>query len=1069
MRRYLLLMGLYWLMGLNLAFGQGLSGTVLDSGTAAPIPGAWIKVVDRPLSTVSDRAGEFSLDLADGEYEIRFGGLGYQTQTLDVDIPVDGFTVALVQEEIALAGVEVLATGYQEIPKSRASGSFVSLDEELVQRRVSTNLVDRLEDVTSGLIINRSGDVGRDPISIRGRSTLGAYASPLIVVDNFPYDGELSDINPNDVESITVMRDAAAASIYGARAGNGVIVVTTKSGSRDSPTQVSFSANANWIQAMDPYWNPVLSVDDYIDVEQQLFEEGFYTSSENNVRNPVLSPVVETLILERDGIIGSQEANSLIQGYRDVDLREDISQYMLRPQLNQQYSLGISGGAKRHAYRIGLGLDQNREGTVGNDNSRMTLDLKNTFGLMDDKLTIGMGINGVRNRKEDQQMGISDLVFDPVGAVYPYAQLADDSGNPLPIYREYRQQFKQEAEAAGLHNWDFVPLEEIGRMPEVTLSNVWRLNTTISYQLNKDLSVDGLYQYWTDQQHRESQYAPESYMVRNMVNRFTAVDESGNLDKAVPDGGILDNSVRGSHSHSARIQAKYGHQWQKGWELHGLLGTELKAVRSEGHNTRYYGYNENRAISQPVDYISRFPVYDNPFGTAQIANVDGHSLTQDRFYSFYGNASLEYQKKYLLTVSARKDASNLFGVNANQRAVPLWSAGLGWTISEEDFYGWEQFPFLKLRLSYGYNGNVDRSLTAFTTARMVSFNPITRIPYAQIINPPNSELRWERIKIVNAGLDFESRSGSFKGSLEFYRKEGLDLIGTSSFAPSTGITLFTGNNASTLTTGYDLNLEYRKAFGNWQWSSVLLWSGLKEEVVSYENEIPVTTLLDYSASGQGGQYFPIEGRPLFGVYSLPWAGLDPDTGAPIGLLDGEKSQDYASLVNEASLESIIYNGPARPTTFGAFRNTVSYKGFSLSANISFRLGYYFKKTSVQYNSIMLGRGGHRDYGDRWQEPGDEGHTHIPSQPEARNTFRDTFYRNSAVLVESGDHVRLQDIRLGYALPKGWLSKASVRRAQLYLYANNVVMIWQAAEGNWDPDYGTSKPLRSIAVGINLDF
>ena len=1048
-----------------------ISGRVVDANSKEPLSGAMVTVYPDTLSVIADGNGRFSLDATVGSSVLTVRFLGYNSLDYSlIDSGSGSLLLEMLPSDMELGGVDVLATGYQMIPKERASGSFVSLNEELLDRRVSTNLLDRLEDVTSGLILNRSGDVGRDPISIRGRSTLGRFSQPLIVIDNFPYDGSMDDINPNDVASITVLRDAAAASIWGARAGNGVIVITTKSGRQDQPMKVSITANANWIQKADPYMEPNLTVAEFIAMEEQLFADGYYNSSLASASNPAVTPVVETRYQEREGLISEQEAAARIAAFKSYDLRKDIQEYLYRPQLNQQYSLGLSGGSSAHSYLISLGYDDQRLGEVGNSNERITMNVKNDFRFLDDRLGIQFGLYGVKSKQVDQNSGPGDLYFTSTQSMYPYARLADDRGSPLELTNRFSNSFKREAETMGLLDWGYIPLEEIGRNPTVAELDELRVNLGGAYRIVGGLNFKLLYQYWQQGRLTETTYAEDSYFARETVNLFTEFDENGNLIRNIPAGGILDGSNTASQSHSVRALMDYSLSWGGKWDLTSLAGMELKSLDFESKTFRYYGYDPDRASTQLVDYKTRFPQSNSPTATAVIPNVDGIGSGRDRFYSLFANAALSFDKRYLLTFSARKDASNLFGVDANQRAVPLWSAGLGWTLSEEKFYNWSSLPYVKLRLSYGYNGNVDRSLSAYTTAQIITNNYLTQLPYAQIINPPNGNLRWERIKITNLGLDLESRNGRISGTLEFYNKDGIDLIGQTPFAPSSGIQTFTGNTASTNTKGYDLQLETRNLTGGITWTSVLLLSGLKEEVTAFNMETSVSNLLNYGNSGQGGTYFPVVGRPLFGIYSLPWAGLNPETGAPRGLLDGEPSEDYRTMVNEASMESIIYHGPARPTTFGAFRNTIAYKGISLSANISFRFGYYFKRSSVQYSPILMGRGGHSDYSLRWQVPGDERTTQVPSMPENRDSFRDTFYRNSGVLVEDGDHIRLQDIRLGYSLPnrsRGVLS--GFDRAEVFLYANNLGLIWTATDTNLDPDFGWRQPRKSLAVGIQMEF
>tara|TARA_R110002012_G_scaffold208433_1_gene378499 strand:+ start:1264 stop:4446 length:3183 start_codon:yes stop_codon:yes gene_type:complete len=1047
-----------------------VSGKVLDTESEIGLPGVAVRVAGKTNGIVTDNEGEFRLQLDPGDYTLEFSFMGYGKTSVDIVVPVSApLLIRMAPADLELGAVEILATGYQEIPKSRASGSFVQVDQELVERKVSSNILDRLEDVTSGLIFNRTGDSGRDPISIRGRSTLGRFNQPLIVIDNFPFDGSLEDINPNDVASITVLKDAAAASIWGAQAGNGVIVITTKSGRAQEPMRVSLMANTNWIEPTDPFLAPNLAVTDYIAVETQLFESGFYNSTLTNANRPVVTPVVETLFLEREGMISEQESQSRLAQFRGYDLRNDLKRYLYQPQLNQQYSLGISGGSKIHGYRVGLGYDRNREEIQGNSNQRFTLDLKNNFSLLKDKLTVDLGFYGTRATRSDAQLSPSDLVFSTTTAMYPYARLADEAGNPLEVYREYNSIFKREAEAEGLLDWAFRPLEEYGKSVAESARNDWRINLASKYKLSNALGISALYQYWENQGLNETVNIEDSYFARNLINLYTQADEEGNLSYVIPKGAVYDVRKSRSQSHSARVLLDYNEKLGEHVRVDGLLGAELKSLHAMNFSNRYYGYNPDLSAVQPVDYINPFPRYTNPRSTARVPYVDNVSELTDRFYSGFANASVTYRNRYLLTASVRRDASNLFGVQTNQRAVPLWSAGAGWTLSEEDFYSWDKLAFLKFRLSYGYNGNVDRSLTAFTTAQLISFNSFIPASYALIRNAPNADLRWERIRISNLGMDFESKGGRIAGSLELYNKEGLDLIGESPYAPSSGITTFRGNNASTRTMGYDLTLSTKNLQGAFAWSTTFLISGMKEEVTRYESEVSINNLINYSISGQGGTYFPIEGRPLFGVYSLEWAGLNPENGNPMGMLDGQPSEDYRELINSADLESVIYHGPARPTSFGAIRNDFACKGFSLSVNISYRFGYFFRRESVQYDPILQGRGGHSDYALRWKNPGDEQITQIPSMPSARNSFRDQFYRNSSLLVEKGDHIRLQDIRLGYQVGKSQAFLSGIRNAEVFLYANNLGMIWKATESGLDPDFGFSGPLRSIAAGLQFDF
>ncbi|MFD2035475.1 SusC/RagA family TonB-linked outer membrane protein [Belliella marina] len=1030
-----------------------VSGFVYDSLTNEPIPGALVEINDLGKRVITGVEGEYSLSVGQGRHIVSVSFLGFEKRMSQINVPGQlKLDIYLVPGDLLMESVEVVSTGYQSLPKERATGSFVVLDKELVNRRVSTNLIDRMEDVTAGMIFNRSGPAS-DPISIRGRNTIFANTMPLVIVDGFPYDGPLENINPNDVESITVLKDAAAASIWGARAGNGVIVVTTKQGTVSKPA-VTFNSNINITESQDLFYRPQMSVTDVIEVEEMLFARGFYNASENSLNRPALSPVVETLIAEREGLISGGEAGSRIDAFRDMDSRRDLSRYYHRPSANQQYSLGITGGTSIHKYAISAGWDQNSENITGNSNSRKTLSINNNWNSRDGRLSMGLGVYYTKRSRD---------ITTEVPSMYLYETLADALGNPLPIIQKYNTRYVQSEAVAGLLDWSYVPLDEIGRHSNRNSSDDYRLNLSLGYKVLKGLKVEVLYQYWQNNSKGENFRDEALFSVRDQINIFTQTNPDGSLDRAVPMGGILDLNMVNSMSHTLRSQASYSKNWGN-HSINGIMGYEVKDFEALSNTTRYYGYDDQLGISRPVDNISRFRQFHNG-SLATIFPGIGHSGMVDRFLSYYTNVGYSYSGKYLVTVSARKDASNLFGVESNQRAVPLWSLGGGWVISEEDFFNLTSIPYVKLRASYGYNGNIDKSLTAFTTAQFftISGNALPSGELgANILNPSNPLLRWEKIRISNLALDFESRGGRLSGSVDVFKKVGEDLIGDAPIPTSTGFSRFRGNTANTESRGMDFELQTKNLVGNFKWQTNFMYSHLKEKVTKYFFK---GTAINYLELGN----LPFEGKPLFGMYSIPWAGLNPDTGDPMGFLDGEPSNSYSQILNSMTPESIQFHGSRRPTSFGAIRNTFQWNGFSLSINVSYRLGYYYRRESVRYQSILNGQGGHPDYADRWQVSGDEEFTSIPSMPSSVNILRDNIYNYSDILIERGDHIRLQDIRIAYNIKSSIIGNLPFRGAEIYTYANNLGILWKASKDPLDPDFRTMRPLRSIAAGIRLDF
>jgi TonB-linked SusC/RagA family outer membrane protein len=1034
--------------------GQGLvQGTVRSA--AGPLSGASIRVVGEALGTESDVAGKFSL-LVPAAGSLQVSHVGYRSRVVKASFKE---LVVILQAAGDTLQEVVFNTGYQNLSQERSTGSFTQVGPKQLNRRVSTDILGRLSDAVPGLIFNRVGNgaAGNNSISIRGTGTIKANPEPLIVVDNFPYDQDISNINPNDVESITVLKDAAAASIWGARAGNGVIVITTKKGRYFQPVTVSLNSNITFGAKPNQFYLPGMSAADYIGIEQKLFAAGFYNATETSVAKGPLTPVVELLIAKRDGKLS--DADARIAALKGLNVRNDYDRYFNRVSVNLQNSLSVSGGSSNQKYVIGAGYDRNLQNLVGNDYNRVTVSAVNTYNFLDKKLELTTGLYYTEGRTRVNNPGTTQLGLSGTsGALYPYAQLAGADGQPLAVVRAYRQSFLDGAVKQGLLDWNFRPLDEIALADNVAKARDYRLRAALTYRVLPQLTAEVLYQYGRTANSIRTLYGADTYYTRDQINNLTAVNPDGSLVRPVPLGGILDLTSGEVATQNFRGQLNYTKIWNADHDLYAIAGYELRSNRNLSDAYRLYGYDAEHATSVAVNYAATFPRYvSSTLSRPSILNRDKETDLVDNFLSYYANAGYTYRNRYQLTASARLDQSNLFGVNTNQKGVPLYSVGLGWKISDEAFYQLNWLPVLRLRATYGYNGNISKDLSAYTTALYNSgTGTVTRLPFATVQNPPNPALRWERVNIRNLALDFGLKNNRLGGSVEYYQKQGTDLIGTTPFPPSSGISTFTGNSANTAGHGFDVQLNSRNLTGALGWQTSFFISFVSDKVTKYTSSATLS-----GSSFVDGGYNPNEGRPLYSIYSYAWAGLDPQNGDPQGYLNGVVSKNYLSIRNTATRESIVYNGPARPTTFGALLNTLSWRSVSLLANISYRLGYYFRRRSIAYaNDQGLGSQ-NGDYARRWQKPGDELVTQVPSVPLATNNNRDYFYTWSSALVEKADNIRLQDINVSYVINK---------HLQVYSYVNNVCIFWKATKTGLDPDYNQIiPPSRTIAFGLKANF
>ena len=1053
--------------------GMALSGMVTASNKT-PLSGAVLTIQYNKHQVLSDNKGRFNLFVSHLPDTLVVSHTGYRNKALLLS---EGMTLPLtieLEESTAELAEVIVSTGYQELPKERATGSFVKIDKELFNRRVSSNVLDRLEGVTPGLLFNRntiSSSKGALDLSVRGHSTLFANDQPLIVVDNFPYDGDISNINPNDVESVTLLKDAASASIWGVKAGNGVIVITTKKAKLGQPLSVSVNANTTFGNRPDVYYDRnFLNASDFINVEDSLSRRGFYTSDINSANHPPLSPVVEIFRKQQLGLLTPDQAVQQINGLRQLDSRDDIYKYLYRPSINQQYQVSLRTGNANSNYYFSAGIDKNLSSTKGNDNERHTL--SSVFNITAfKKLDISLGIFLTQAKGHLNNPGPLSVGGPNNRKLYPYTQLADDKGQPLAIVKDYSSAYTDTAGGGRLLNWKYRPLDELLLNDNSFLNNDVRVTAGLKYRVDPHFSAEFKYQYENTATTNRNLSSDQSYFARNLINTYTSFSGS-QVTRPIPLGGILDLGNNMLQSIRGRLQFNYANTWQKVHGLNAIAGAEISETINDRNSSRLYGYNDELATNATLlDFTTQFPFYYNTGKSGRIPNPQGISKTNNRFISYYTNAAYSFYSTFVFSLSGRIDKSNLFGVSTNQKAVPLYSTGISYDLSREKFFHSPWISYLKLKATYGYSGNTDNTVTGYTTAITNASGTYSGYPASNITNPGNPELRWERVRMINLAVDFSLKNEVLSGSIEYYIKKGIDLIGSAPIAPSSGFTSFRGNVAGTSGNGWDVILNSRNLNGELKWNTQFLLSYSLDKVTAYEvKSTPATYIL--TGNGNAGSIFPLLNKPLFALYAYPWAGLDPATGNPRGFLDGVVSTDYTNILSKTTLDNMVFHGTTRPTLFGSVRNTFSWKSFSVSTTLSYKFNYYFRRSSISYGSLFQNGLGNSDFYLRWQKPGDEMVTEIPAiQFPPVNNNREQFYTNSSALVEKGDHIRLQDIQFSYTWPGTQKKQFPVRSATLYVYLNNLGILWRANKKALDPDLFTGNlPLPfSLSVGCQFNF
>jgi len=1045
-----------------------ITGRVTDSLTAAPLAGATIRIIGENSTATSRADGRFTIHSTSSEPLLECSHVGYLSQRI-IATSTSGAMLSflLVPAQEVLQEVEI-STGYETIPAERATGSFEHIDTKLFNRSIGPDVLSRLENVTSSTLFDhRLYDIDRPSqpsLTIRGLSTLWAETAPLIILDNFPYDGDPALINPNDVASVTLLKDAAAASIWGAKAGNGVIVITTKKGNFETPHTVSFQSSLT--TADKPYLfkdQSFFPSATFVDLERELFAQGFYDWDLEDPQHPPITPVVDLLARLKNGEISSSEVDQALAAFKQLDVRNDFLRYTYRHPFNQQYSLSLSGGNRFHAYNVSVGYDRDASHAVNSGMSRFTAKASHRFKF-GPKWDANVDLLYTTQQQATQQIGYQTLRVNNK-RIYPYAALADATGHALPIAKDYSQQYVDTAGAGMLLDWNFYPLDELD-YPYTSHGQDMRTTFGINYKPHPSVNISGQYMLQRGSENQREHQPESSYYARNLVNRFTQI-HNGNVETIIPYGGILALSQTARLSQAFRGQANYNNQWGN-HQLTGLLGVEVREARfSYRRDLPIYGYYDfNLVHALGIDYRNTYPIYDGLSGDSRIPGDDGFSATVNRFVSEYGNIAYTFRSRYVLSASARRDASNIFGVKRNQRWSPFWSLGAAWTVSDESFYHLTALPTLKLRLTYGYSGNTAPAVSAASLITYASGTPANGLPYATVSSAPNPNLGWEQIRTLNAAIDFSTKNNRINGAIDVYRKDTKDLIAEAGIDPTLGIYSMNMNSASTRGKGFDIRLNTLNTTGQIRWNTHLLASYNKTIVTQYD----LDPLPSSSAVANQLGINPIEGQVVNPVYSYRWAGLDPDTGDPQGYLDGAVTKDYYAIYGNTPLDSLVFSGSAMPQYFGSLRQEFSWKKVSLSFNITYQFDYYFKRRALSYNALFSQGEGHPEFNKRWQQPGDEHHTQVPSMIYPANSIRDYLYQYAEPNTLRGDHIRLQDIRLAYQLTPATSGRIPFKSMEVAAFVSNIGLLWVANDEKLDPQYrGSIPPSRTYALSLSVHF
>ena len=1064
-----------------------ITGVVVEADSNNdPLPGATVSVSvpgsKAQAGAVTDYEGRFKLEVGAKVTSFTVRYLGYQTEEVRL---VDGQTHYNIQLKPNTRTVnEVVVTGYQKIDRRKLTAAVTKVDISTEKVGAVKSIDQALSGQIAGLAAVASSGAPGAPVKIRirGTASLNGSQEPLWVLDGMPLEGtdipsmddlkdidniyqtSIAGINPADIDNITVLKDAAATAIYGARAANGVIVITTKRGREGQPA-VTYSAKLTYSPRTNLSRLNMLTADEKVNLELELLKGSYtYREGKGGVAQ-ILNALGETAAYKAGGFSAlSADAQNQINALRNINT--NWNEILFRPVINQEHNISLAGGSERADYYTSLGY-YDEMGTVrGVSNSRFNVTLKTNYRV---NKMLKLGASMFANRRKQRS-----YLTDTNGFTNPvyYSRLANPYFEPFAADGSYRYDTNiQGREDSSL---DFNIFEERANTSNNRTDHSLMLILDAELKLSSSLKLTTQFGYQQDG-YSLDRYAGENTYAMRKEKLFATYTYPDGKRTFLPTGGMHKQTEAHSSQWTWKAMAEYAHRFNKVHDLEVMAGTEVRRLKSSSLYSAAYGYDARTLTTQPV----LFPTED----LGRQYPLHRETFQENAYVSWFATGSYTLMAHYTLGASVRWDGSDVFGVAKKYRFLPLYSVSGLWRVSNEPFLrnssAAKWMDNLALRLSYGLQGNIDKNTSPYLIG---TFNRTTVLPgnVESVITAetaPNPNLRWEKTSNVNLGLDLSLLDNAINISADYYYRKSTDLIGTRMLPLETGFSSTIINWASMQNEGLEVALTTRNIrTKHFTWHTNL-------NLGFNSNRVLRETVAENST------YPGREGYPVGAIFAYRTAGLDSD-GYPLFLTnDGQKvtaqqllklnSHGASTLTAEQQRAQYQYMGTIDPKVSGGFINTFDYKDWQLGVNFIFNLGM---KVRVQpsYSPANYDRGlnTNRDILQRWTTSNISGAfaTLMTSGTRAPEYIRYSEFNLYSMLdtwVRNNSYCRLQSLRLAYKLPKTWLSKVGIRTASLSAEARNLFVVASNYDNYLDPEtMGNpfAQPLaKSFVFGLNVQF
>jgi len=1090
---------------------KGIVRSKSAAGKIDLLPGASIREKHVANGTSTNGEGEFQIKVKDGATLV-ITAIGYKTE----EIVVGGRTLINVtlDEDIGQLKEVTISTGYQNLNKKLFTGAATQVKAIDAQRSGIPDVSRMLEGQVAGVSVqNVSGTFGAAPkLRIRGATSLNGDNKPLWVVDGIVLEdivnvsneqlstgdantligSSVAGLNSDDIESFEILRDASATAMYGARAMNGVVVVTTKKG-RNTSGKPTVSYTGNFTTFLKPNYNQfdIMNSGDQMQVYLDMQNKGWLNHPKvSQLENGGVYRKMYDLMYDYDPVTGqfalrNDAPSRLTFLNRYANANTDWFDVLFRNSLMQDHSLSIASGTEKAKIYASTSFLNDSGWTVGDGVKRFTGNIRGTFDLSD-RLQVELITTGsIRDQRSPGTVNKNDNVvtgkvqrdFD----INPFNYALNTSRTLTPYDANGNREYF-------IQNYTpFNILQELENNYIKTTVIDMKVQAGLNYKILDGLkySFDGAYRYLkSDREHSITEYsnaanAYRAYGSANIIenNRFLYKNPSkpGSLPSIVlPNGGFYNTTYDGLVNYYMRHSLEYNKIFKQDHYFNAFGSVELRSIDRQNRFNNGVGYQFD---SGGIPFID--PDY---YKQAIEANTYPYGMTYkyERYLSYMLRAAYSYKGKYSINATGRYDGSNLLGQSSTARWLPTWNISGAWNMHEEDFFKQQNIlSRTTIRATYGLTGSTANA----TNSTMILRNQTTRRADAvdkesaiYIESLENSQLTWEKQYETNLGFDLGFLRDRITLSVDLYKRNGYDLIGLFPTSGIGGQILKNANYADMKSKGIELTLNAKIINGDkFKWSSNLNFGYNKSEITNLEYDPIIFDLV----TPNGG---PRLGYPQRALFSIVFDGLEHTTGLPTFINEKGVGKSPGIDFQSTNLAHLKYEGQVDPKLTGGFNNRFNYKGFTLSALVTFSMGNKVRLNpnfSDTYSDLTATS---NDFLRRWTMPGDELKTNIPAIADAliasqlsssNNPYN--AYNYSTERIADGGFARLKQVMLTYQLPLSWAKRIGATNASVGLVGNNVWLIYSDSRLNGqDPEFfgagGVAMPIpRQYSLSLKLGF